>query len=682
MKKYVGLLFLLWTGVIVIAYYVIQKPGLLNAFAGLVDTLWTLFVAAILLFNCYGLGKRILHLFKLDSPDFVDRLLLGLGIGLGSLGLLGLLFSALQLARENILTVFQIALAIWFIFQQDVKALRAEFSSLKSNLYLSFSQYNPTTKLALFSLLTFSFLLTLTPPFEAFDALFYHLAQPARILQDGGLRAMDVAPHFWFPNLTENVFLWALGMGSERATQILHFGWMVLSALLLWHWCVKIWNAEIGRKALLLLATMPALPMLASWAYADMALVYYSIAALYAFTQYRITKLNHWLVLIALMSGFAMSVKYTSFVVPLTCGLLLLFQRPLARSFLNAARFSATAILVALPYYARNAILMHNPFYPFAFGGRYWDDFLAIWYAESGTGIGWDALQLFLLPLNTLLGHRDANFYDGRMGPLFLILVPFTIWILISRTRQDSTLRHGSHRLDVPSGGQAESWSLFSIGIFSLLSFAAWTIGVVNSAALWQSRLLFPALIPFAIPTALAWDSLKAFDTSKLRISLLVNALIAVVIALNVFDNATFVLQRNPLAVAVGAQSRHGYIQRVNPSYAALMTLMDELPADAQVYSLFEPRTYGLPRPTQPDAIVANFAHDVYLYQTSDAILDHWESKKYTHVIVYERGRGFVTESTTNKFTPEMKETLEETLSRLTLIDQTPDQVYSIYQIP
>ena len=62
------------------------------------------------------------------------------------------------------------------------------------------------------------------------------------------------------------------------------------------------------------------------------------------------------------------------------------------------------------------------------------------------------------------------------------------------------------------------------------------------------------------------------------------------------------------------------------------MTLMDELPIDANVYSLFEPRTYGLPRPTQPDAIVSNFAHDVYLYKTPEAIIQHWKSEHYTHV--------------------------------------------------
>lgn len=666
MKRYTSALFLLWAGVIVVAYYVVQKPGLWNAFAGLADTLWTLLVAALLLFNSYGFGKRILRLFRFESQDALDHLLLGLGIGLGALGLLGLLFSAIQLARAEFLTLLQFAFALFFLLRNDLQHLLADTHSLRANLNLTFSQYNLFTRLVLFSLLTFSFLLTLVPPFEAFDALFYHLTQPTWVLQNGGLHAADIAPHFWFPNLTENVYLWALGMGSECAAQIIHFAWMLLSALLLWHWSAKTWSREIARKTLLILASMPALPMLASWAYADMALVYYSIAAIYAFAQYRITKEKQWLALIALTSGFAMSVKYTSFVVPLACGLLLLFQRPILKSISDAARFSALAILTALPYYARNAIFMHNPFYPFAFGGRYWDDFRAAWYADSGSGIGWNALEILLLPLNTLLGHRDANFFDGRMGPLFLILAPFTIWILLARTRQDS----------------AEGWSLFAIGVFSLLSFAAWTVGVINSSALWQGRLLFPALIPFAIPSAVAWDSLKMFDTPRLRISFLVNASIVVVLTLSVFDNAMFVLQRNPLAVAFGAQSRERYIERINPSYAALMSLMDELPSNARVYSLFEPRTYGLPRPTQPDAIIYNFADDVYRYKTSDGILAHWKSKQYTHVIVYERGLDFMIDSGSTKFSLATQSTLQETLGKLRLVAQTPDLVYSIYQIP
>jgi hypothetical protein len=431
---------------------------------------------------------------------------------------------------------------------------------------------------------------------------------------------------------------------------------------------LKVWNAEIARKTLLLLAAIPSLCTLISWACADMALVFYAISSLYSLTQYRITKVTSWLNIAAIMAGFAMGIKYTSFVVPLSCGLLLLLNRPLLKAIYSAAQFSVVALIVASPWYIRNAIFMGNPFYPFVFGGRYWDSFLAHWYGEAGTGIGWNPLQLLLLPLNVTLGNHDITFFDGRIGPLFLILAPFTIWILWKR------IRHGSD--------SAETGSLLTIGVFSVISFAAWTFGVINAAGLWQVRLLFSVLLPFAIPTALAWDSLKQLDTSKLRISFLANTLITIVIAVTVFENGYFVLQRNPLAVALGAQTRERYIERVNPSYAALMQLINELPADARVYLIFEPRSYGLPRTVQADPILYNFAHDVYLFKTSDEILKHWKSEGYTHIVVYERGLNVMIESPNSRITPEIQNTLQATLGQLKLLAKTPDKVYSIYEIP
>jgi hypothetical protein len=112
------------------------------------------------------------------------------------------------------------------------------------------------------------------------------------------------------------------------------------------------------------------------------------------------------------------------------------------------------------------------------------------------------------------------------------------------------------------------------------------------------------------------------------------------------------------------------------------MGLMDELPRQANVYSLFEPRTYGLPRRTYPDAIVSNFAHDVYLYHSAAEIIRHWKSEQYTHILVYERGRDFMEDFAPDKFPPATQQILEDTLSQLTPIGKTPDKIYSIYQIP
>jgi hypothetical protein len=324
------------------------------------------------------------------------------------------------------------------------------------------------------------------------------------------------------------------------------------------------------------------------------------------------------------------------------------------------------AWVTALPWYARNAIVMGNPFYPFAFGGRYWDSFRAEWYADAGTGIGWTPMQLLLLPLNATLGVRDQNFFDGRIGPLFLILAPLAFWMLLTGSR----------------GDLERDRSLQAIGLFFALSFAAWIYGVINSISLWQARLLFPALIPFAIPAALGWESLNRFDLPKLRISFLTTVLIGIVIAFTVSDNAIFVLRRNPLAVTFGAQSREQYIARVNPSYAALIRLMNELPEDSYIYNLFEPRSYALPRRTQPDAINDNFSHDFYLYETPPQIIERWRQQGYTHIVVYERGLSYLTRTPSSKITPETQKALRDVFSNLVRIGQTPDQDYSIYRIP
>ena len=94
-----------------------------------------------------------------------------------------------------------------------------------------------------------------------------------------------------------------------------------------------------------------------------------------------------------------------------------------------------------------------------------------------------------------------------------------------------------------------------------------------------------------------------------------------------------------------------------------------ELPADAHIYSIFEPRSYGLPRSTQPDPINDNFAHDLYLYGTPSEILAQWKLQGYTHILVSERGRSLSTGEP-----PAAKQALRETLQSLELAAQTPNE--------
>jgi len=666
MKRIIAVILLVWVIAVIGAFYIVQKPDLIPLFNGIMDTLWTFIVAVLLLFNAYAIGRRILQCTKSDL-DEIERLLLGTGIGLGAQGLLSLWMSAAQIAKVPVLFAVQFVLGFFFFIARDHQALTSDIKTLRIHWHASFGQFNTLSKLAIGFLSLPAFLLTLVPQLEAFDVLLYHFAQPAQILKDGGLRPFENSS-FWFPNLSENVYLWTLGMGSERAAQMLHLVWGILGILLLWHWASRIWNVEVGRKALLLTAAIPSLPILASWAYTDMALIFYSFAALYALTFYESKNSIAWLRVAGLMSGLAMGTKYTAFTTPLTCGLLILFWRRknFKQAIAHAAQFSVIALAIAASWYLRSAIVMGNPFYPFIFGGRYWDSFRTEWYNGTGSGIGWNLVEIIRLPFVVMLGYRDETFFDGRMGPLFLTLAPLTIWILTKRTRRNLT----------------QNLSLFTISFFSVLAFSAWALGVINSSHLWQGRLLFPALIPFIIPTALGWDTLHELDTSKIRISFLVNVLIGIVIALTLFSNNMFALRRNPLAVAFGIQTREQYIAKTSPSYAALIELVDELPQDARIYNLFEPRTYALPRFVQPDVINSNFSHDLYYQETPSKVIEYWKTKGYTHVLINNTGAKLESDDPESQFTPAAKDALREVITTLELVNQTPDGVYSIYQIP
>jgi hypothetical protein len=671
-KRLLGALaFFIWMAFVVAAFYVTQKPAFIGVINGIVDTLWTLVVWVLLLVNAAGIGRALIQ--KLPRMDVrpPERLLLGTGIGLGLLGLAGFILGVIGWTHPVLLVGFQVTLALLLWWRKILQSVWEDGRQLVAEWRVGMATAPLWLKIALGCTLSFAFLLTLTPPAEAFDALFYHLVGPERFLHGLGMQPSSV-PHFWFPALPEGVFLWAQGLMSVRTTQLLHFAWAVLGALLLWYWAKDVWDAKTGLATCVILLSMPSLYLLASWAYTDFALTFYGLAALYgvykACSNQDEVPTTGWIVMAGIAAGMAMGVKYTSFLVPVTGVLLLLWwqRRNLGFAVRSGFIFSLAAVAIAFPWYLRSWIVMGNPFFPFAFGGLYWDAFRTDWYAEHGSGIGWDLKEIFLLPLNATLGHRDANYYDGRIGPLYLTLAPLTIYVLLTSKR----LIRRQRRI------------LFAIALFALLSVLTWVSGVVNSAALWQTRLLFPALIPFALPTALGLVAVKKLDTSHLRVSFIFNFVVIAVVAITLIDAGLNVLLRNPLAYAAGIETQEAYLEKVQPSYAHMLQLLEQAPDDAKIYSLFEPRSYYTPRDMNPDSILDNFSHDLYLYGNIDAVLQAWLSEGYTHVLVYRRGVDFISENRPNLFTPEQHSALDHLIqNRLTSIGTTEDSAYELYKI-
>jgi hypothetical protein len=642
-----------WIGFIFAAFYVVQKPLALQIGSGLLSVLWTLTLAALLLVDAAIMGGALLRKF-FPLLDNGERLFLGTGLGLGIFGIIGFGLAAAGAAKPVVLLTLLIVIPLlgiwrgwWRQVEEDAKSVG---QVLRSSTERGVKWIPWLAGIALF----LSFILAFAPPADSFDALLYHLAVPALWLKDGGLAVGKILPVYWYPGLVEGAYVWGLALWSEATAPLLHLAWGILTVGLIWWWARKVWGNSTAWRSVAVAISMPSLALLAAWAYTDLALAFYSAAALYLLWRYRDSKEKRLLILNGILCGLAMGVKYTSFILPIMVvgWLAWIYRRRLIEWFLPTVQFSVAALLVASPWYIRNWIWMGNPFYPYVFGGKLWDSFLAIRCAQAGTGIGLNLPALFLLPFNVTLGQYDMTYADGRIGPLWLILLPACLWILWHYRKE--TARQA---IIIPA-------------IFGLISFGFWTLGVINTAGLWQSRMLFPSLLCLTPLATLGWEALTRLDTKRFRISFIFNALVILSIAINLLDFGLFVLVRSPMSVALGITDRQSYFERFQPSYADALALVDETPPGSQVLLLFEPRSYGMEREVHSDPFNANLAHDLYLHQTPENVLQTWQAQGYTYVL-YQRVGDYLLEY------PDKSQRL---FSMLTVVEETENTI--LYQIP
>lgn len=658
-RKLLGIVFfLLWSAVVLSAFYITQNPLFVQIIRGTLSTLWAIILFLLVFINSAGLGIFVFKRLSLSST-LHDYLILGTGLGLGIFGLLGYGFASFGLASPIILITILFGIFIWICVSKIYIDLLSSVTSFFQMLKQSKSEVPVWLAWAITAGIFLAFFFALLPPAEGFDGLFYHLALPERLLADGKILPYAV-PQFWFPGLMQGNFIWALALTSERTAQLFHWGFSVLTMAIIWEWAHTTISSKSAWWALAVIVSMPLLPWLASWAYNDFALIFYELACLYALWKWKESNANSWLVISAIFAGFSMSLKYTSIVLPIFCVATLFF---LEKNFSNRIRsifiFSIVSLLIASPWYLRNWLVMENPVYPFVFLGLHWDSFQANAYAGKGTGIGWNLLEIFLLPFNITLGHRDQNFYDGRIGPLFLLLFPIFLWALGKRYSKTNP-----------------EWQLlFFISSFALLNYLIWMYGVINTMHLWQARLLLPGLIPLTIPIGLGISLLSDLDLPRLRISFVATSMIGAVIFITLLDNSLLLLVRRPLEYALGIESRQQYFERIQPQYSEAIKLVNNLPKGSFVYFLFEPRSYNMDQNVYPDPININLLHDYYLYETPEKIIESWKSTGYTHVLVGSSALQYLQNDEKNQVV-----LLNQVTKNLILVEET--QNYEIYSIP
>lgn len=259
MKKiFFAVLFVLWLTVILTLFFVVQKPDFLNVLAGLKNLLFTILLPFWMTVLAACLGS-----YLLSNADPTERLILGSALGLGIFGLAGFGLACFGWAKAGILLIILLALTVSFIPTGKLKRIWDDAKQVARALKTSADNVAPWIPMSTGIAGVLAFILSLAPPIEDFDALFYHLTVPSWWLRDGGLSLVSI-PHYWYPQIVEGSFVWPMALGLDTATHLIHFTWLLLTIILLWHWARQLWDHAIAWDAVLVLLTMPSLLWLAA----------------------------------------------------------------------------------------------------------------------------------------------------------------------------------------------------------------------------------------------------------------------------------------------------------------------------------------------------------------------------------------------------------------------------------
>ena len=429
-------------------------------------------------------------------------------------------------------------------------------------------------------------------PQIAKDTLLYHFAVPKAFIAQHSSAFIDGNIASYLALGAEMHYVWAMLAGGEVfgarvvETAAAAIGFMYLPILLV---VIYGWARDIGISktwahiATLMVAAIPSAYHVASSGYIDLSLALYVTLAIYSLTRWWKEQTTGWIVLIGIFLGAALSIKLTTVFVIAAFALIILLK---ARNAENAARvviggFAALilACVIASPWYLRTWKATGSPVFPF---------YMSIWKGEAN---GWDverstlfqgmntqyggeqktAADYALAPINisVIAQPEQAKYFDGVLGVAFLIGLPLLIWAL--------------WKFDVPVEAKIGSGVAAIMFLFWLFSSQ-------------QLRYLLPVVPVLAIAMAASAEAIGGSVKRYMQYAFVAAGVVGIL------TTTAWFLQKAPLRVVLGGETRDQYLTRNLDYYPYYQMLNTNTPTDAKVWLINMRRdTYNIERPVFSD---------------------------------------------------------------------------------
>jgi hypothetical protein len=647
---------LAWAAIVLSLYYFVHKPITTDHLTAVGQLIWLaigLLGMLSLAFVLGGLWSRSIGALP-SGEAFVIRL----GAGFASLSLITLGLGAIGAYQAPIAIV-----AVVFSFPFGLRGFAKELRKVRLGPIRD--RLDRLFVILIVIMAVIALLRALTPP-TAWDSLVYHLAGPKLYLAEGELHHGVDLPYLGFPQGGSMLFVWALMLSSPALAQVLHLVFAAMTLLL-----VRSIAHEVAPKtewlSMALLVSVPSAALLASWAYVEWMTMFGAVAAFRLILLQKNQETgNAWgYAVIGVMLGFSFSTKYSAVGVLAGLGITLaLVSKSLRKVVVSSLAFFA----FIAPFLLKNMFLTHNPVYPFFFSGKYWDVLRADWYSRPGTGLS--LIQTLTAPWDaTVWGVEGATIvgrpsYGADLGPLLLVLIPLMAIVVLERKKS--------------------AWGRIKL-VFVVASVAtiAWLAMLAYSGLLVQTRLLFPALPFLVILAAAGLQALHALGRRGASAYFVLKALVAFVISITTLG---FVLREiaNPsLPVVLGTQSTQEYLEMRLGEYAFMMNEIGQLPEQAHVRFLWEPRGYYCPEEVQcdPDALLDRWWHARRTLGSAESIAEAWRIDGVTHVLLFRLGRNQVEQEGFDPFTNDDWRALDQFVEQELITVGVDSQGYGLYRM-
>lgn len=473
-------------------------------------------------------------------------------------------------------------------------------------------------------------ILSTVPPVSR-DALTHHLALPKLYIKNGGYYETPYLSFSYYPMVITFLYTIPLYFGFDIAAKYIHFGFALLTALMIYGYLKKRIDRIYALIGVILFLSTPIILKLSITAYVDLGLIFFSAASLLYLLYWAENRFRwKYLFVSAIFCGFALSAKYNGLI---TLFLLVVFT-PLIYSRQSESKtasskvfnmcifgivFLATALLVFSPWMIKNYMQTRNPIYPLYNKVFNPDDASA-----STSALKHFTLRKFVYheawwetmttPVRIFFIGEDNNpkYFDGKLNP-FLLLLP--ICALAGFRRDTPTIRN-------------EKIFLMLFAVLYLL-FAYFQTDM-------RIRYISPIIPPLAILSGFGLK--EVYHRVNTRIPQKGSAIvICFVVLIMLFFNFNYIREQfryvGPFDYIRGKISRDDYITRFRSEYPAIKYANDHIPPGSKILSLFMgERGYYVDREIRFDK---NILFDALKEsESADEVFRRLSEQGFTHLII------------------------------------------------